>query len=106
MKKYQATTYLGLAKGQDLDIAASLLDAAMRTMEERRVDVGVVEIRKAPTLHSVRVELIVEAEGFAEGFAEAAEIAESFMNRAIVDVSDKVDLKINKDQKRLSYANV
>jgi len=28
------------------------------------------------------------------------------MNRAIVDVSDKVDLKINKDQKRLSYANV
>jgi hypothetical protein len=102
MKKYQATTYLGLAKGQDLDIAASLLDAAMRTMEERRVDVGVVEIRKAPTLHSVRVELIVEA----EGFAEAAEIAESFMNRAIVDVSDKVDLKINKDQKRLSYANV
>lgn len=102
MKKYQATTYLGLAKGQDLDIAASLLDAAMRTMEERRVDVGVVEIRKAPTLHSVRVELIVKA----EGFAEAAEIAESFMNRAIVDVSDKVDLKINKDQKRLSYANV
>lgn len=102
MKKYQATTYLGLAKGQDRDIAASLLDAAMRTMEERRVDVGVVEIRKAPTLHSVRVELIVEA----EGFAEAAEIAESFMNRAIVDVSDKVDLKINKDQKRLSYANV
>ena len=102
MKKYQATTYHGLAKGQDLDIAASLLDAAMRTMEERRVDVGVVEIRKAPTLHSVRVELIVEA----EGFAEAAEIAESFMNRAIVDVSDKVDLKINKDQKRLSYANV
>ena len=102
MKKSQATTYLGLAKGQDLDIAASLLDAAMRTMEERRVDVGVVEIRKAPTLHSVRVELIVEA----EGCAEAAEIAESFMNRAIVDVSDKVDLKINKDQKRLSYANV
>ena len=102
MKKYQATTYLGLAKGQDLDIAASLLDAAMRTMEERRVDVGAVEIRKAPPLHPVRVELIVEA----EGFAEAAEIAESFMNRAIVDVSDKVDLKINKDQKRLSYANV
>lgn len=102
MKKYQATTYLGLAKGQDLDIAASLLDAAMRTMEERRVDVGVVEIRKAPTLRSVRVELIVEA----EGFAEAAEIAESFVNLVIIDVSDKVDLKINKDQKRLSYANV
>lgn len=101
MEKYQATTYLGLAKGQDLDVAASLLDAATRTVEERQVDIGVVEIRKAPTLHSVRVELIVEA----EGFAEAAEIAESFMNRAIVDVSDEVELKINKDRKRLSYAS-
>lgn len=101
MKEYQAATYLGLAKGQDLDVAVSLLGAAARTVEERRVDVDVVEIRKAPTLHSVRVELIVGA----ESFTEAAEIAESFMNCAIVDVSDKVDLKINKDRKRLSYAS-
>ncbi|WP_127841524.1 hypothetical protein [Actinomyces wuliandei] len=99
-RKYQAATYLGLAQGQDLDAAADLLRDTARRLEEQRPDVDVVEIRKAPTLHSVRVELVVEA----EGFAAAAEVAESFMNGAVVSLSGRVDLTVAKDKRRLAYA--